>query len=433
MTRNHAPDAEALRSAPRVLMVGEAPPAAGLGPLGAFDCASGWGLARLDPHHGDLVDADSHRPGAADAKRAMVESTLGLFDRVNLLDAFPGRRVDGKGDHWPDLEGKAAAQRLLPSWAGRRVALMGRRVARSTAKAGGVPWRGVEALPIGRWLAMGGPGEPAEVCVLPHPSPTNRELNPGKPDRAVLTRWIAAERQRLRGEAAWMRLDAFTAYRYSDGAWLGGPSTPRGTTTTLDPVAEGPAWRARVLREVAVNCTGQGRFTGRAMSVTAHHLLVDEVGAALLAADGRTVATTDAPAREARLAVECLTHDLREGLTHDLTSPLKSRHPGYRADERRAAAAVDGLLHLPPAPAALAAVAHRADVLVREVEAVVLWGMPLDDARWPAHLLGEPEQWERRVRFLMQRSREGLLQSWIERLRGALGVLGSDLVLHLRE
>lgn len=427
MTRNHAPDAEALRSAPRVLMVGEAPAERGDGPLGAFDSVGpGWGLARLDPHHGEPADAA--------AKRAMIEDTLGLFDRVNLLDTFPGRRPRGigkrHGDVWPEAEGRAAAIVALPSWAGRRVALMGRRVAKSAQQAGGAGWLGVAALPAGRWLTMGGPGEPAEVCVLHHPSPTNRELNPGLPARDLMARWLAAERARLQSEAAWMRLDALTAYRYSDGAWLGIPAAG-GPTTVLDPHAEGPAWRARVLHEVAVNCTGQGRFTGRAMNVTAHHLLVDEVALALLAADGRTIESADAAKQRARLSIEALTHDLREGLTHDLTSPLKKRHPTYRADERRAARAVDGLLRLPPTPAALAAIAHRADVLVREVESVVLWGMALEDAVWPTHLLGDSARLETYVRILMNRGRVSLLDEWTERLGRALEVVGSDLVPHL--
>lgn len=410
-----AVDAEALRTAPRVLMVGEAPPASGLGPLGAFDCASGWGLARLDPHHPD-------RDLGPTGKRAILEDVLGMFDRVNLLDHPTGRRERGRaGDMWPEIEARNAAREALPTLAGRRVALMGRRVAKSLAQAGGGPWRGVECLPVGRWLTMGGLGEPAEVCVLHHPSPTNRELNPGTPGRDAMARWLAAERARLEAEAAWMRLDATTAYRYADGAFI---DTTTGSPRTVDATTALPEWRARVLREIAVNCCGQGRFTGRGMSVTAHHLLVADLTDALIEAGP---ATYGLKAR-ARARVEALTHDCREGLTHDLTSPLKRRHPTYRADERSAAAAVDRLLGLRPTSPDLAAVVHRADVLVREVESLVLWGARLEDAAWPDHLLGCVTTWAPRVQeYASAGPPAAVPRAWSERLARALAVLDSDL------
>lgn len=409
-----AVDAEALRTAPRVLMVGEAPPAGGLGPLGAFDCATGWGLARLDPHHPD-------RDLGPTGKRAILEDVLGMFERVNLLGHNPGRRERGKaGDLWPEIEARAAAAAALPTLAGRRVALMGRRIAKSLAQAGGGPWRGVECLPVGRWLTMGGLGEPAEVCVLHHPSPTNRELNPGTPGRDAMARWLAAERARLEAEAAWMRLDATTAYRYADGAFI---DTTPGSPHVVDVGASLPEWRARVLREIAVNCGGQGRFTGRGMSVTAHHLLVADVTDALLDAGP----VPHHPKARARATVEAMTHDCREGLTHDLTSPLKRRHPTYRADERRAAAAVDRLLGLRSTPPELAAVVHRADVLVREVESLVLWGAALEDATWPDHLLGCPTTWAVTVRKYADMEPWQTIDLWSGRLSGALAELGSDL------
>lgn len=402
MTRNHDADAPALATAPRVLLVGEAPPKAGLGPLGAFDCDSGKLLARVDPHHAEPI-----------VSRAEIADTLGLFDRTNLLAAFPGRRAKGeggsnRGDEWPELEAIAAARELLPGWAGRRVALAGRRVGRAVAKAGGFALAGIGDGPLCRWVELGGPGEPAAICVVPHPSPTNRELNPGKPAREALGRWLAGERQRLAREAEWTRLGPGMIYRYSDGAWLGPDADPTS-----------PAWRATVLRQLAVNTAGLGRFTGGGIPVAAHHLLVDEIAGAL--AEGEDDVGVQLP----RLAVEALTHDLREGAVLDATTMYKRRHPGVAADERTAAAAVDRLLGLPPAPAEVAALVHRADLLAREVEALELYGFPLEDAAWPRPVLGDMSRWSARVRALASRGKPGLVAEWSERLGSALAQVGA--------
>jgi len=417
--RNHDADAPALATAPRVLLVGEAPPKAGLGPLGAFDCDSGKVLARLDPEHGGRADASRL------LARQCVEDTLGLFTRSNLLAVFPGRRAKGeggsnRGDEWPELEAVAAAREQLPGWAGRRVALAGRRVGRAVAKAGGFALAGIGDAPWCRWVELGGPGEPAAICVVPHPSPTNRDLNPGKPAGEALGRWLAGERRRLDREALWMRLDADTVYRYSDGAFLGVPhGQPSGTPVgVLRPAELGPAWRRRVLLELAVNCAGQGRFTGRGMGVAAHHLLVDEIAGALADHAG------DEGELRAWVSIDALTHDLREGLTHDVTPFLKRRHPGLAADERRAAEAVDRLLGLRAPPAAQALV-HRADVLVREVEAVALWGIPLGDVAWDRAALGDMSRWSGRVASYQERGRAGLVAEWSERLGSALARVGA--------
>lgn len=397
-TRNHDADGVALATAPRVLLVGEAPPKAGLGPLGAFDCDSGKVLARL-----------SGGTGARDE----VEAVLGLFDRTNLLAAFPGRRAKGedgsnRGDEWPELEAIAAARESLPGWAGRRVALAGRRVGRAVAKAGGFPLAGLGDAPWCRWIELGGPGEPAACCVVPHPSPSNRDINPGKPAREALARWLAGERAWLAREAEWTRLGPGMIYRYSDGAWLGPDAKPGD-----------PAWRAKVLRELGVNTSGLGRFTGRGMPVAAHHLLVDDIAGAL--AEGEDDVGVQLP----RLAVEVLTHDLREGAVLDATTMYKRRHPGVAADERTAAAAIDRLLGLPPAPAEVLALVHRADMLAREVEALELYGFPLEDAAWPRAVLGDMSKWSARVRALAERGKRGLVAEWSERLGSALAQLGA--------
>lgn len=424
MSANHAPDAEALRSAPRTLLVGEAPPRAGLGPLGAFDCDSGLQLARLDPHH-QRPEAVAQGRTLAEQARARAEDTLGLLDRVNLLDAFPGRRErkpggGHAGDAWPEHLAIAAAGVAWPGWAGRRVAFAGRRVARAVEKSTGL--RGLEDLPLCRWLALGGPGEPAEVCVVPHPSPTNRELNPGKPSGPLLGRWLAAERARLGLAAQWIRLNARTAYRFSDGAFLGVSSRGldvREVVAVIDPGKASPAWRRQIMLELAVNCAGQGRFTGRGMPVTPHHLLVDELGA------------VDADRREfteygrALASVECLDHDLHEGLTHDISTPLKRRHATLRADERTARTTVRALIGLTPEPEPhVDALVHRADMLAREVEAVALFGFPLDDVAWPRELLGDPARWVARVRTLAAMSRGALVAAWEGRVDAALAAAG---------
>lgn len=418
MSANHAPDAEALRSAPRTLLVGEAPPRAGLGPLGAFDCASGQALARLDPHHGPTVD------GSRLLARQCLEDTLGLLDRVNLLDTFPGRRErkggGNLGDAWPEHVAIAATSRSWPEWTGRRVALAGRRVARAVEKATGLA--GVASLPLCRWLALGGPGEPAEICVVPHPSPTNRELNPGKPAGPLLGRWLAAERARLGLAAQWIRLNARTAYRFSDGAFLGvtGHDKPRAEVVgVIDPAKASPAWRRQIMLELAVNSAGQGRFTGRGMPVTAHHLLVDELGGS--EADRRGFSEYG----RALTSIECLDHDLHEGLTHDIATPLKRRHASLRADERTAARAVRALIGLPPEPEPqVAALVHVADMLAREVEAVALFGFPLDDVAWPREVVGDPAPWVSRVRTLAAMSRGAIVTAWESRIDVALAAAG---------
>lgn len=157
-----------------IVLVGEAPPRGGLGPLGPFDA---------------------------------LTRTLGLFDRTNLLTEHPGRA--GKGDAWPKDQAREAWRALAPSLAGRRVALAGR-----VAEAAGF-----KGLPPLRWLRMGGEGEPVEVCALPHPSGVNRWYNDGA-NRAAVGTWLAeVRREREDADDAWTAIGGGWAYHYARGEW----------------------------------------------------------------------------------------------------------------------------------------------------------------------------------------------------------------------
>ena len=105
-------------------------------------------------------------------------------------------------------------------------------------------------------------------------------------------------------------------------------------------------------------------------------------------------------------------------------SAFSMAHPGLAADERRAAGAVDRLLGV-RAPPAAQAIVHRADVMVREVEAVALWGYPLEDVPWDRAVLGDMSRWLGRVAAYQERGRPGLIREWTERLGSALAQVGA--------
>lgn len=88
---------------------------------------------------------------------------LGRFDRVNLVDRFPGKA--GKGDKFPVNLGRRAALILSRDFAGRRVVLLGAHVARC-----------FELKPItppGAFVPMWG----GAVTIFPHPSGISRWWN----------------------------------------------------------------------------------------------------------------------------------------------------------------------------------------------------------------------------------------------------------------
>lgn len=92
-----------------------------------------------------------------------------LFERRNILDAFPGK--DGRGDAFPPAQARRLAQAMIPALVGRRVILVGA----ATAIAFGV--RRVELFD---WAPRFG----ATVAVCPHPSGVNRWWNP--PENAAM-------------------------------------------------------------------------------------------------------------------------------------------------------------------------------------------------------------------------------------------------------
>jgi hypothetical protein len=122
-------------------------------------------------------------PASDRLARLLGVSTAALRASVeprNLLDYWPGPVAAGcSGDAFPMAEGRAAAERLAPTLAGRRVLLAGRAVA--WCFAGGAVGLAGPRLGLFEW-AEHECGFAA--CIVPHPSgasrwwndPANREL-----------------------------------------------------------------------------------------------------------------------------------------------------------------------------------------------------------------------------------------------------------------
>jgi len=92
------------------------------------------------------------------------ERYLKCFERVNLLECFPGRREASKGDSFPRKEASQRARILKERYRGRSVLFVGIGVARVFGMKGGpLEWREVE--PFRR------------AAILPHPSGLNRWWN----------------------------------------------------------------------------------------------------------------------------------------------------------------------------------------------------------------------------------------------------------------
>lgn len=132
----------------RTLLIGQAPARTSDPAVPLRDGASGRRLARL--------------VGLGPAEYAEA------FDRVNLLDSWPGSA--GKGDRFPAALARLAADRLLPALArrarsGGRVVFVGGAVARAF---------GFEAAPL-LWRAWkpGAADRPVIAARLPHPSGVN--------------------------------------------------------------------------------------------------------------------------------------------------------------------------------------------------------------------------------------------------------------------
>lgn len=103
-------------------------------------------------------------------------------ERMNLLDRWPGSA--GKGSAFPLVEARSAAWKKLSAFVGRRVVLVGRRVADALDLDDPYlgPWRCVV-------LDDGGNSPPASrafLCaVIPHPSGVNRWWNDPKNTRSA--------------------------------------------------------------------------------------------------------------------------------------------------------------------------------------------------------------------------------------------------------
>lgn len=88
---------------------------------------------------------------------------LRSFDRINLLNEFPGSDPTGRGDRFPPLRARRAADRLRFQLVGRRVVLVGRRVSEAF---------GYAEMPFFEWFADG-----FECVVIPHTSGVSRSYN----------------------------------------------------------------------------------------------------------------------------------------------------------------------------------------------------------------------------------------------------------------
>jgi hypothetical protein len=324
------------------VLVAEAPPASGLGPLGVLDCDSGLRLAQLDPANAADLRGKATEPART---RRCVERTLGLFERVNLLAEHPGKSR-GKGDAWPADRAAAAWRELSPSLAGRRVCLVGR-----AADAAGL-----KGLPPLRWLRMGGLGEPAEVCRMPHPSEVCRWYN-DPANRAAASGWLADERKRADSVTrAWCAVPGagwvYNFARCEFGRQADGRIT-WGEVGDID----------ALLREVTRCAGGVRRFGGGGVDLLSHSLIV------------RSALPAGASAAARQLA---LVHDHHEVLVSDLSTPLKRIvGPEWREVEQLAARAVERLAGIEPTAADREAV-RVADQIALRVEARAL-GIDLGD------------------------------------------------------
>jgi uracil-DNA glycosylase len=135
-----------------VIIIGQAP-----GPRGDGEPLSGQAGRRLSALCGLTVDA-----------------YLAQFERVNLLTHFPGKA--GKGDAFPLPAARKAAAALLPALEGRRVVLLGGKVAAAF---------GLQQAPLLVWRPLGG----AMVAVAPHPSGINRWWNDPRNVRRARRFW----------------------------------------------------------------------------------------------------------------------------------------------------------------------------------------------------------------------------------------------------
>jgi hypothetical protein len=103
---------------------------------------------------------------------------LRQFDRVNLLQHFPGKHK--RDDKFPMRDAKIAAAAMYPLLLGRPVIFVGRNVAGAF---------GFD-IPFHEWHALMGV-TPTEIAVIPHPSGRNHWYN--SPSNQELARLFWAE------------------------------------------------------------------------------------------------------------------------------------------------------------------------------------------------------------------------------------------------
>jgi uracil-DNA glycosylase len=112
---------------------------------------------------------------------------LVAFERVNLIEAFPGKA--GKGDAFPIAVARAAWAELRPRLAGRDVILLGRGVARAAS----------HKAPPFAWLVY---ADKTRIALCPHPSGVNRWWNVAPHGRAARRFWRDLAQARLRRRRA---------------------------------------------------------------------------------------------------------------------------------------------------------------------------------------------------------------------------------------
>lgn len=118
-----------------------------------------------------------------------VDEMMQRFKCINLIDFYPGRSPEGKGDNFPRDEARVAAQKLSITLSGHRVICLGREVARAF---------GLHNSPWMKWRRVQGPVAEMWAAAFPHPSGVNKwwrdednEKRAGEWLRDVLMRpWI---------------------------------------------------------------------------------------------------------------------------------------------------------------------------------------------------------------------------------------------------
>ncbi len=115
---------------------------------------------------------------------------LRIFQRINLLRDFPGKRQRPGGtrvDHWPKKEARQAAELIAPLLNERQVILVGRNVARAF---------GLDKKPWHEWIHHVVPYPPDQptrvhIALVPHPSGLNRWYSDAQNQIEARSFWAA--------------------------------------------------------------------------------------------------------------------------------------------------------------------------------------------------------------------------------------------------